>query len=152
MQTLTFRSSRIIYYGPHTCSNCGVIICKMGHEFGGNAFTYPDGPIYPNTEWHPHVCDPKKVAKMPRADQETKPDGLYRNPEYHSMQYPCGCKAAGPIAGGPLPDYCPEHGSPSSSGIPRSELDGRHYQAKRAIHNGVTDLAYNQSLKELLTK
>ncbi|HXI43889.1 MAG TPA: hypothetical protein VNH83_28160 [Bryobacteraceae bacterium] len=35
----------------------------MGTEFGGNAFTYPEGPIYPNTEWHPHVCDPKMVAK-----------------------------------------------------------------------------------------
>ena len=56
---LTFRNSRIIYYGPHACQNCGVLICKMGHQFGGNAFTYPSGPIYPNTEWHPHVCNPK---------------------------------------------------------------------------------------------
>jgi hypothetical protein len=62
---MTFRSSRIIYYGPHACSNCGALICKMGFEFGGNAFTYPDGPIYPNTEWHPHVCDPQRVAKLP---------------------------------------------------------------------------------------
>ena len=39
------------------------MICKMGHDFGGTAFTYPDdGPIYPNTEWHPHVCDPELVA------------------------------------------------------------------------------------------
>lgn len=60
----TFRSSRIIYYGPHACSNCGILICKMGHAFGGNAFTYPEGPIYPNTEWHPHVCDPKRVAAL----------------------------------------------------------------------------------------
>jgi len=66
VQHLTFRSSRIIYYGPHACDNCGVKICKMGTEFGGNAFTYPDGPIYPNTEWHPHVCDPKLVKSMPR--------------------------------------------------------------------------------------
>lgn len=60
---LTFRNSRIIYYGPHACNNCGVLICKMAHEFGGNAFTYPDGPIYPNTEWYPHVCDPKVAKK-----------------------------------------------------------------------------------------
>jgi hypothetical protein len=53
---LTFRNSRIIYYGPHECERCGVMICRMGHEFGANAFTYPEGPIYPNTEWHPHVC------------------------------------------------------------------------------------------------
>ena len=62
---LTFRNSRIIYYGPHDCDHCGVLICKMGHQFGGNAFTYPEGPIYPNIEWHPHVCDPKRVARLP---------------------------------------------------------------------------------------
>lgn len=60
---LTFRSSKIIYYGPHACENCGVSICRMGREWGGNAFTYVQGPIYPNSEWHPHVCDPKLVAK-----------------------------------------------------------------------------------------
>lgn len=58
---LTFRNSTIVYYGPHLCENCGVNICKMGREWGGNAFTYPEGPIYPNTEWTPHVCDPKQV-------------------------------------------------------------------------------------------
>lgn len=57
-RAITFRSSLIIYYGPHACSNCGALICKMGHEFGGNAFNYPTGPIYPNTEWAPHVCNP----------------------------------------------------------------------------------------------
>ena len=60
---LTFRSSRIIYYGPHACANCGILVCKMGHDWGGNAFTYPEGPIYPNTEWQLHVCDPKRAAK-----------------------------------------------------------------------------------------
>jgi hypothetical protein len=64
MNSLTFRSSRIIYYGPFACENCGAIICKMAHEFGGNAFTYPDGPIYPNTEWHAHVCDPSRVRQL----------------------------------------------------------------------------------------
>lgn len=63
---MTFRNSRIIYYGPHDCERCGVTICKMGHEFGWNAFTYPEGPIYPNTEWHPHVCDPRRVAAKPK--------------------------------------------------------------------------------------
>lgn len=29
----------------------------MGAEFGGNSFNQPQGPIYPNTEWHVHVCD-----------------------------------------------------------------------------------------------
>lgn len=61
---VTFRNSKIVYYGPHSCENCGVLIAKMGHEWGGNAFTYPEGPIYPNTEWHPHVCDPANVEAM----------------------------------------------------------------------------------------
>ncbi len=69
---LTFRNSKIIYYGPHACSNCGIMICKMGSEFGGSAFTYPDdGPIYPNTEWNPHVCDPELVELQKAATEVT---------------------------------------------------------------------------------
>jgi hypothetical protein len=64
MTPITFRNSRIVYYGPHPCENCGVNIAKMGFEWGGTSFTYPDGPVYPNTEWHPHVCDPAKVRSM----------------------------------------------------------------------------------------
>ena len=63
MANLTFRNSRIVYYGPHECSNCGISIAKMGDEWGGTAFTYPDTPVYPNTEWHPHVCDPFEVRQ-----------------------------------------------------------------------------------------
>jgi hypothetical protein len=61
MAPLTFRNSKIIYYGPHPCENCGIDIAKMGREWGGTAFTYPQGPVYPNTEWMPHVCDPFEV-------------------------------------------------------------------------------------------
>ena len=57
----SFRSSRIVYYGPHPCENCGVLIVKMGQEFGGNAFTNPTVMIYPNPEWHVHFCDPVDV-------------------------------------------------------------------------------------------
>ncbi len=49
MAPLTFRNSKIVYYGPHDCANCGVKIAKMGDEWGGTAFTYPTGPVYPNT-------------------------------------------------------------------------------------------------------
>jgi hypothetical protein len=63
---LTFRNSKIIYYGPYACENCGVLICRMAYKFGGNAFTYPSGPIYPNTEWYPHVCDPRQVKAKPK--------------------------------------------------------------------------------------
>ena len=63
MAPVTFRNSKIIYYGPHTCENCGVLIVKMGTEWGGTAFTNPEGPIYPNTEWHPHVCDQAQVRE-----------------------------------------------------------------------------------------
>lgn len=64
MANLTFRSSKIIYYGPHACDNCGDVIVRAGREFGGNAFNQPEGPIYPNTEWHVHICDPRK-SKTP---------------------------------------------------------------------------------------
>jgi len=60
-QLMTFRNSKIVYYGPYTCENCGMLIVKMGNEWGGTSFTNPEGPIYPNTEWHPHVCDPVLV-------------------------------------------------------------------------------------------
>jgi hypothetical protein len=60
---ISFRNSKITYYGPHQCENCGVAIVKMGREWGGNAFTNPEGPIFPNTEWHPHVCDPHLVRE-----------------------------------------------------------------------------------------
>jgi hypothetical protein len=72
-QSLTFRSSRIIYYGPHACDNCGRTVCRMGHEFGGNRFDYPNGPIYPNTEWHPHVCNPKDVQRFSDAVKAPNP-------------------------------------------------------------------------------
>ena len=62
MANLTFRNSKIVYYGPHSCDNCGIAIAKMGFEWGGTSFTYPEGPIYPNSEWHPHVCDPRNVS------------------------------------------------------------------------------------------
>ena len=64
MTPLTFRNSKIVYYGPHSCENCGAAIVKMGREWGGTAFNHPEGPIYPNTEWHPHVCDPAMVKKQ----------------------------------------------------------------------------------------
>jgi hypothetical protein len=63
MNPISFRNSKIVYYGPHSCENCGVQIAKMGTEWGGTAFTYPEGPIYPNTEWYPHVCDQKLVRQ-----------------------------------------------------------------------------------------
>lgn len=70
---LHFTDRSIIYYGPHQCPNCGVMITKMGFEFGGNTFTYPNGPIYPNTPWYPHVCDPERVARQPKAESMYSP-------------------------------------------------------------------------------
>lgn len=61
---LSFRNSKIIYYGPHACDNCGEMICRAGYDWGANRFNYPTGPIYPNTEWHPHICDPKDVQRF----------------------------------------------------------------------------------------
>jgi excisionase family DNA binding protein len=47
---------RLVYYGPHPCRNCGRMIVE---EAGGSAFDAAVGPVYPNTVWPPHVCDPK---------------------------------------------------------------------------------------------
>lgn len=57
--------STLIYYGPHACGDCypdkkgepgsAVTIVKVSREQGGAEFDYPDGPIYPNTVWVPHV-------------------------------------------------------------------------------------------------
>lgn len=75
MSNITFRNSKIVYYGPHECSNCGILIAKMGAEWGGTAFTYPDPTdhIYPNTEWHPHVCDQSRVKRIPHVNIEPQP-------------------------------------------------------------------------------
>lgn len=64
MSALSFRNSGVIFYGPHPCENCGQTICKAGDEFGGSSFTYPKGPIYPNTEWHPHFCNQADVREQ----------------------------------------------------------------------------------------
>lgn len=56
-KTLSFRSTRIVYYGPHPCEICSAIICKAADTQGGSAFNYPEGPVYPNTEWHAHFCN-----------------------------------------------------------------------------------------------
>jgi hypothetical protein len=48
---------RIIYYGPHECDVCGRTICRVALEQGGDKFDYPEGPIYPNTEWRKHSCN-----------------------------------------------------------------------------------------------
>lgn len=61
MSALSFRNSRVVYYGPHPCENCGETICRAGNDYGASSFTYPSGPIYPNTEWQPHFCNPQDV-------------------------------------------------------------------------------------------
>lgn len=55
------RDPKIIFYGPHACQKCGALICRMGREFGTEEYTYPEGPIYPNTEWVPHVCQQRNI-------------------------------------------------------------------------------------------
>ena len=46
----------IIYYGPHQCATCNKRICRVEQAQGGMAFDYPEGIIYPNTNWTQHVC------------------------------------------------------------------------------------------------
>lgn len=81
---LTFRSSKIVYYGPHLCNQCGSLICKMAQGYGGNAFTYPSGPIYPNTEWHVHVCNPKEIIKQKAFYAEARVKEVH--PTAHSVE------------------------------------------------------------------
>jgi hypothetical protein len=49
------QSDDIVYYGPHACGVCGVMIVKAAREQGGAEYDAPSGPIYPNTRWRPHV-------------------------------------------------------------------------------------------------
>lgn len=60
----------IIYYGPYQCE-CGATICKVSADQGGMAFAYPQGIIYPNTNWVQHVC-----AKAAREGQAPKGDRI----------------------------------------------------------------------------
>jgi hypothetical protein len=84
MAPLTFRNSKIVYYGPHPCENCSVLVAKMGPEWGGTAFTYPSGPVYPNTEWHPHVCDPFEVRN--KQGLEAREEVLKKWPDAHTLK------------------------------------------------------------------
>lgn len=57
-------SSKAIFYGPFSCERCAETICRMGREFGDEVYTYPQGPIYPNTEWVPHVCEQRGIERV----------------------------------------------------------------------------------------
>lgn len=56
MERLTVRKPSLVYYGPHQCPGCTAMICRVSIEQGGRMYEYPDGPIYPNTEFWPHIC------------------------------------------------------------------------------------------------
>lgn len=58
------KNESVVYYGPHACDKCAVLICKMGREFGTDSFDYPQGPIYPNAKWIPHVCQQADIEKV----------------------------------------------------------------------------------------
>ncbi len=57
---------KLIYYGPHECYECGARICRVSLTQGGEKFDYPSEPIYPNSPWHPHECDPTKTKNYKR--------------------------------------------------------------------------------------
>jgi len=54
--------NQFIYYGPYPCTNCRQPICKLAEEQGGETFDYPQGPIYPNTNWTIHTCTSQMVT------------------------------------------------------------------------------------------
>lgn len=49
------RDPGITFYGPYPCEHCGRFIVKASREHGGAEFDSPDGPVYPNTKWVPHL-------------------------------------------------------------------------------------------------
>ncbi len=85
MTPISFRSSRITYYGPYSCENCGIQIVRMGSEWGGTAFTNPTGPIYPNSEWAPHVCDPDFVKQRASLAAANRVAANYPNAHAHKV-------------------------------------------------------------------
>jgi len=48
----------LIYYGPHSCAECGGRIVVAARDQGAVAYDAPDEPIYPNTQWAPHIHAP----------------------------------------------------------------------------------------------
>jgi hypothetical protein len=54
-----------IFYGPYPCERCDKTIVKASRQQGGEEFNYPDGPIYPNTEWKRHDCSGEKASVAP---------------------------------------------------------------------------------------
>ncbi len=54
-------------------------------------------PVLPSPEDLDRVNDPKSDDYQGQTE---------------TVSYPCGCSATGP---GPLPNYCPEHGTPPST-------------------------------------
>lgn len=49
-------ANNLVFYGPHPCERCGEEIAKVAREQGGDEYQYPEGPVYPNSEWRPHKC------------------------------------------------------------------------------------------------
>lgn len=53
-----------IFYGPHACDKCGILICKRALNQGAEAFTYPEVPVYPNSDWIPHICQQRDIERV----------------------------------------------------------------------------------------
>lgn len=64
-----------VFYGPHNCSGCDNLIVKAAVEQGGQEFDAPEGPIYPNTQWTPHVCSGVKSAPVASVAEPATPVG-----------------------------------------------------------------------------
>jgi len=47
---------KTVYHGPHPCHRCGGMVCTVAADQGGQAYDYPAGPIYPNSEFPEHRC------------------------------------------------------------------------------------------------
>jgi hypothetical protein len=79
---LQLRDPSIVYYGPHACEICGTVIVKMGREWGGTCVDMPPGPVYPNSEWHLHVC-----SQPPEPMPSLKPEPVRDKNDLCGMEY-----------------------------------------------------------------
>ena len=69
-----------IFYGPHSCLVCGMLICKASYTQGGESFDYPEGPIYPNPEWKRHNCASTQTDSFPASEIEADKECARKQP------------------------------------------------------------------------
>jgi hypothetical protein len=88
----------------------------------------------------PVSVEAEQIVEAPPVDKNVNlPLGFY------AKVYPCGCSANGPM---PLPEYCPEHGSPDGTPIPPTAAErraARKADKAAATQQAAQDVAEHQA-------